>query len=363
MKRVPATVIGLVLAGAFASGAAAQAPDPHPTMKVGTVSVARGQKAGGTLDVPAGSDAGTRIPVLVAHGARPGPVLALVAGAHGTEYASIVALEQMIGQVDPAQLAGTVIIVPLVNLASFEQRVAHVNPVDGKSMNRFYPGNMTGTQTERASAVITKEVVEQCDHLIDLHGGDTDESLRPYSYWTVTGHPTQDRISHDMALAFGLDHIIISADRPKDPNASRYLENTATTRGKPSITAEAGHAGTVEADDVNALVEGCVNVMRYLKMVPGTARLVEHPVWIERVQAVTSEVGGMFYPLVKRGTYAAEGMMAGYVTDYLGRKILDVRSPVSGVVLFIRAVPSLVKADTLVSVGVVGSDQKYLTQR
>lgn len=355
-----AIVLAVVLVPALA---VAQTADRHPTMKVGTVSVARGQKATGTLDVPAGVDAATRIPVAVIHGARPGPVLALVAGAHGTEYASIVALERMIDQLEPARIAGTVIIVPLVNLASFEQRVAHLNPVDGKNMNRFYPGNMAGTQTERASAVITKEVVEQCDHLIDLHGGDTDESLRPYSYWTVTGNAAQDRVSHEMALAFLLDHIIISTDRPKDPNASHYLENTATTRGKASLTAEAGHAGTVETDDVDALVNGCVNVMRYLKMTAGEAKFVEHPVWIENSQSVTSEVTGIFYPLVKRGTYAAQGMVVGYVTDYVGKKIADVRAPVSGVVLFIRAVPSLVKGETLVTVGAVGSDEKYLRAR
>ncbi len=360
------TILGFAITFVIAltpAVAAAQAADRHPTMKVGTVTVARGQKATGTLDVPAGVDAATHIPVAVVHGTRQGPVLALVAGAHGTEYSSIVALERLIDRLEPAQISGTVVIVPLVNLASFEQRVAHVNPVDGKSMNRFYPGTMNGTQTERASAVITKEVVEQCDHLLDLHGGDTDESLRPYSYWTVTGNAAQDRVSREMALAFGLDHIIISADRPKDPNASRYLENTATTRGKPSLTAEAGHAGTVETDDVNALVDGCVNVMRYLKMLPGEAKFVEHPVWIDGVQAVTSEVTGMFYPLVKRGTYAAQGMMVGYVTDYVGKKILDVRAPVGGVLLFIRAVPSTVTGDTLVSVGAVGTDQKYLTAR
>jgi predicted deacylase len=360
MKTTLALVSILVVALALPAMAAAQAGDRHPTMKVGTVTVARGQKASGTLDVPAGSDAATHIPVVVIHGVRPGPVLALVSGAHGTEYSSIISLERLIDQLEPAQISGTVIIVPLVNLGSFEQRVAHVNPTDGKSMNRFYPGNMTGTQTERASAIITKEVVEQCDHLMDLHGGDTDESLRPYSYWTVTGNAAVDRVSHDMALAFGLDHIIISADRPKDPNQSRYLENTATTRGKPSLAAEAGYAGTVETDDVNALVNGCLNVMRYLKMMAGEVKMIEHPVWIDPVQAVTSEVGGMFYPLVKRGTYAAQGMVVGYVTDYVGKKILDVRAPLAGVVLFIRAVPSLVKGDTLVSMGGVGSDAKYL---
>src|SRR5215475_9402167 len=272
MRHLITAAIGLILA--LASVAPAQ---DRMTFNVGSATAARGQKAVGAIEVPAGSDAGTSIPVAVLHGAKPGPVLALVSGAHGTEYASIIALEKLIGLLNPAEISGTVIIVPLVNIPSFERKVPHVNPVDGKSMNRMYPGKMDGTQTDRASYLIPKQVVEKCDHLIDLHGGDLDESLRPYSYWTKTGNEKQDQISREMVLAFGLDTIIISADRPKDPAASRYLENTATLRGKPSITAEAGYAGTVETDDLNALMNGCLNVMRYLKMLPGNAIAVEHP--------------------------------------------------------------------------------------
>jgi len=323
------------------------------TFKVGTASANRGQKVTGTIEVPAGSDAALSIPVAVVHGAKPGPVLALVAGSHGTEYASIIALEKVIAQLNPADIAGTVIIVPLINIPSFEQKVPHLNPVDKKSMNRFYPGKIEGTQTERASYLITKEVVEQCDHLIDLHGGDTDESLRPYSYWTKTGNEKQDQISREMVLAFGLDHIIISTDRPKDPQASRYLENTATTRGKPSITAEAGYAGTVETDDVNALIDGCLNVMRYLKMISGAATVVQHPVWIERIATLASEQTGIFYPLVKRGTYVEQGMKVGYVTDYFGNVSFEARAPVAGIVLYICAVPSMTKGATIANIGVV----------
>jgi hypothetical protein len=246
-----------------------------------------------------------------------------------------------------------VILVPLVNVASFEQKIAHVNPVDGKSMNRFYPGKADGTQTERASFLMTREVVDQCDHLIDLHGGDLDESLRPYAYWTVTGNMAQDQVSREMLLAFGLDHIIVSADRPKDPAASRYLENTASTRGKPSITAEAGHAGTTDPDDIAALVSGCVNVMRYLRMIPGAAAVIENPVWIERAVAVASEQTGIFAPLVKRGAYVQAGMKIGYVTDYVGKVLYEARAPESGVILFIRAVPSMTKGETVASIGVV----------
>jgi uncharacterized protein len=217
---------------------------------------------------------------------------------------------------------------------------------------------MDGTQTDRASYLITKQVVEQCDHLIDLHGGDLDESLRPYSYWTKTGNESQDRVSREMVLAFGLDHIIISADRPKDPTASRYLENTATTRGKPSITVEAGHAGTVEPEDVSALVDGSVSVMRYLKMLPGSPLAIEHPVWIEKIAGITSEQTGMFYPLVKRGMYVEQGMKVGYVTDYVGKTTFEARASAAGVVLYICAVPSMTKGATIANIGVVAGQNK-----
>ncbi|MGA2262236.1 MAG: M14 family metallopeptidase [Acidobacteriota bacterium] len=329
------------------------AAQERATLTVGTAKAERGRKVTGYIEVPPGSDAGMRIPVAVINGAKPGPVIAVVAGLHGTEYASILALQGLIAVLTPAQISGGVIVIPLVNVPSFEQRVAHLNPTDGKNMNRVFPGKVDGTQSERAAYLITKQVVEQCDHLIDLHGGDTDESLRPYSYWTKTGNEKQDAISREMALAFGLDHIIISTDRPKDPQDSRYLENTATTRGKPSLTAEAGYSGTTDPEDMVALMNGCLSVMRYLKILPGEPIKTENPVWIQRVESAISDQAGIFRPLVKRGTYAQQGMRIGYIADYLGNTVSEVRAPASGIVLFIRAVPSVVKGETLANIGVV----------
>ena len=326
--------------------------DPHAVVTVGTATAKRGLKAYGEIVVPAGVDSGTRIAVAVVNGARPGPVLAVVSGAHGTEYASIVAVSRLIDRIDPAELAGTVILVPLVNVASFEQKVPHVNPIDRKSMNRFYPGNPAGTQTERASDLITRQIVEQSDHLIDLHGGDLDESLRPYSYWTVTGHAAQDSISRAMVLAFGLDHIIISADRPSDPAASRYLENTASTRGKPSITAEAGYAGTIMPADVDALINGTLNVMGYLRMIVRPLKPMKNLLWFERVVTVTSDSAGIFYPLVPRDTWVSAGMKLGYVTDYLGRRLTEATAPEAGLVLYINAVPTMLKGGTVANIGI-----------
>src|SRR3954469_8099924 len=90
------------------------------SFRVGTAAAARGETGRGAIEVPAGVDPALSIPVAVINGARRGPVLAIVSGAHGTEYASIIAVEQLIRQVDAKTLRGTLILVPLVNVPSFE---------------------------------------------------------------------------------------------------------------------------------------------------------------------------------------------------------------------------------------------------
>ncbi len=327
----------------------------EPPLTVGSAVARPGTVSTGYLTVPPGVDAGTEIPVVVIAGKKPGRVVALVSGLHGTEYASILALESVIGRIDPEQLTGTVIVVPLVNVASFEQKVPHVNPVDRKSMNRYYPGRADGTQTERASALITHAIVDQADFLIDYHGGDLDEDLRPYSYWAPVGREPQDQVSRHMALAFGLDHIIIDREQPTDATASKYLSNTAALRGKPSLVVEAGHAGTTEAGDVASLINGTMNVLRYLKALPGAAPEIENPVWIERVVTTASPATGIFYPLVQRGSFVQAGMRIGYVTDFFGRSIYDARAAATGVVLYICAVPSMNSGGTIANIGVVAA--------
>ena len=349
-------IMSWLLAAAFLVGAdaAPRSVQAGSTFTVGTATAARGQKAFGVIHVPAGADAGYDIPVAVVHGARPGPVLAIVSGAHGTEYASIVAVEQLITspRIDPTNLAGTLILVPIVNVNSFDKMTPHVNPADNKSMNRFYPGSLTGTQTDRASFVMTKEVIDKCDHLIDLHGGDLDENLRPYSYWTVTGNSAQDEVSKQMVLAFGLDRIIIAADRPKDPAASRYLENTASVRGKASFAAEAGRSGPVDAGDVRLLEEGVRRVMAHLKMTRETFAPPKRATWVETI-TVSAERDGMFWPAVDRDATVAKGAKLGTISDLLHQPLQEISTPEAGMVMFVRAVPTLHTGDTIASIGVV----------
>jgi len=338
----------LVLLAALA--ASSSSPD---VVTVGTAAAKRGERAYGAIAVPAGTDAATSIPVAVIHGAKPGPTLALVAGSHGTEYASVIALQRLIARVDPRALAGTAIVAPLVNVASFEQMTVHLNPVDRKSMNGSYPGDASGSQTQRTLALVAEHVVKPADAVVDLHGGDLDEDLRPYAYWERVGDAALDERSKALALAFGLENVLLLDADVTQASGRANLTGFALSLGKPVVIAEAGRVGVSTAEDVESLVEGCLNVMGALKMLDRAVTPVAHPVWIGNDVRVRADGPGMFFQTVGRGEYVMAGARVGTTTDYLGRPTADVLAPATGVVTFVRGVPSTWKGAALVNVGKV----------
>jgi predicted deacylase len=339
-----------VIAGLVSAAAAAQQPDPA-TFTVGTAPAQRGTMATGVIAVPAGSDSALAIPVAVIHGAHPGPVVAFVAGSHGTEYTSIVALQQLISRIDPQRLSGIVVIVPLVNVASFEAMTPHLNPVDRKGMNGGYPGDPNGTQTQRALALMTSQVVVPADVVVDLHGGDLDEDLRPYSYWFRNGHAGQDSAGLKLAKAFGLDHIIVTDLNPDAANAGRSLSGQALMRGKTVLVAEAGRSGIVAPADLTSLIDGSLNVLASLRMLDRTVPPVGRLVWLDGAGArIGADSAGVFFASVPRDSRVTKGEVIGHTTDFLGRPTGDVRSPIDGLVAFIRGVPSVWPGATLVDV-------------
>ena len=117
--------------------------------------------------------------------------------------------------------------------------------MDGKNLNRVYPGKADGTQTERIAFAITPRGDRQAPPTSSTCTAATATSrCGRYSYWQMTGDASSTRPASELALAFGLDHIVIDRERPKDPaRAALYTSNTAVLRGKPAITVESGGHG------------------------------------------------------------------------------------------------------------------------
>lgn len=318
---------------------------------LGRVEVPSGGSWAGYLPVSEKDGIGTSIPVIVIHGAQKGKVLALVAGVHGCEYPPMLALYRLKKTIDPKRLSGTLLIIPIANLPSFQKRTVYYNPFDWKNLNRVFPGDPQGTLSQRIASVLTENVVKRCDVLIDLHCGDANEALIPYTYWMVSGNPKLDEETKQLAVTFGLKHIIIDEFKPKDLADSRYLGNTAIVLGKAAITTERGFLGRTDEELVVENVNGILNVMKLYKMIEGSPQTVSNPVWVDKYEVIYSKHDGLFYPELKMGDTVTQAQTVGRLTDYLGNVLEEVKAPFNGVLLYIIETPPANKGEPLFEVG------------
>jgi len=323
------------------------------TLTVGEVSTAPGEKKSGYIIVPGGEDDGqVKIPITVINGKNDGPTLALVAGVHGYEYPPVLAMTKLSMDLNPADISGKVIIVHVANIPSFLKRTVYYNPYDWQNFNRVFPGKIDGTSSERIAYQVTKEVIDQCDYLIDNHCGDGNEDLMRYLYYTETGNPELDEKTKGLAISFNLTVIVHEKGRTKDLQNSMYVSNTALLRGKPAISTEVGKLGQTDESDVNEVLRGNYNIMKHLKMIEGEPEILFESVWVEKYQIIRSEhKEGLYYPLVSRGDHVQEGQLVGYLTDYFGNRLQYIRSPYDGIVLYIIATPPMSEGEPMVMIG------------
>jgi len=328
-----------------------QASGGREPFSIGTLKVAPGTMVSDFLQVPEREGVGTSIPITVVHGAKEGKILALVAGIHGYEYPPILALYRLRNDLDPKTLAGTLVLVHIANLPSFQKRMIYYGPSDWKNLNRVFPGSQEGTLSQRIAYVLTEEVIKKCDCLIDLHCGDGNEALIPYAYWMVTGDKKMDGATREMCLAFGIKHIVIDETKTKDLADSKYLGNTAVLRGKPAITTESGYLGHTDEESIVRNVNGILSLLRLLKMIDGKPDLIVDPIWIDKYEVVYSKTDGLFFPQIKMGSYVKQGQKVGHIIDYLGNLKEELFAPFSGIILYIINTPPAGQGEPLFEVG------------
>jgi predicted deacylase len=332
--------------------AIARSASAQQAFTVGPVTAQPGTVAAGTIQIGArAGDTGTTIPLTVIHGASAGPVLALIAGTHGMEYVPIVALQRMRDTIDPKTLKGTIVMVHVANMPSFLGRTIYYSPIDGKNLNRVYPGKADGTISERIADAITREVIARATHVVDLHCGDGNESLRPYSYWITTGDPKVAQAGREMALAFGLDHIVVDKERPTDAAASVYTSNTAILRGKPALTTETGGMAVVDEPSIKMVHDGVAGLMKHLGMRSDGPAPVRTPVLFERNEVLRAGVTGIFYAEVERGRTVKKGTRVGRITDFHGKTVEEVLAPFDGHILYVVGTPPVTKGEPVAMIG------------
>jgi len=284
------------------------------------------------------------LPMWLINGAADGPTLVVTAGVHAAEYASIAAALDFGQSLAPAGLHGRVIVVPVLNRPAFTARSIYVCPLDGKNLNRVFPGDPRGTASEQIAAWIFEQVIRQADYFIDLHGGDLIEALVPFTIFYRSGDPRVDEASLDLAKAFGID-LLVCSETP----GSTF--SAASRAGIPAILAEAGGQGIWSPDDVRRHTDGLQRVLRHLHMHPGGASASVACTVLSQFCWLRSEHDGFWYPAVPVGAMVAAGQEVGCVKDWEGRVLQRAISAVSGRVLFIVSSLAINVGDPQLAVG------------
>jgi predicted deacylase len=228
---------------------------------LGTASAAPGEIDTGRLSVGEARDGSpVSLPVAVINGERDGKTLYIQAVSDGDELNGLGVIQRLVPQIDPTELSGRILVVAIVNCYGF-QIAEHRNPIDDTKLNRTYPGDASGTASERITAA-TFEAASRADLVLDLHQGSTSCMIRDARVRCGTRHDLHGECLR-LAKVFDCGHILDQ----KGPNGQ--LARAAPDSGIPAIDPELG--GSVGWDEESILVgvRGVFNVLRHYGFIDG----------------------------------------------------------------------------------------------
>lgn len=313
-------------------------------VKIAEVEAKAGDKTFGYLAIARlANGADLKLPVHILAGQKPGPTLTLIATQHGNEIGPIGSFKRLVAEIDPKQLAGNVILIPVANPIAFDMRhrstwVDALYSGSTGNMSRLWPGNPKGFLTERMCAAIVEEVISKSDYNIDFHGSTT-ASISIYYSYLMRGEDELSRKARDMTIAFGME--LIMRRPPRHPGSpGRTLSDYIYEDLKiPCLCCEIGHFWglgpereerpheELRRDMVEVGFTGATNVMKLLHMIPGEPILPKKQLIISPETRCQPSAGGILVPEVTRqdiGRIFPRGFVLGRVFSPYDFKELDV---------------------------------------
>lgn len=259
-------------------------------------------------------------PVVVVHGAQPGPRLCLTAGVHGDELNGVEVVRRLVNDTDPTTLRGTVIAVPIVNLLGFARGSRYLP--DRRDLNRFFPGFAQGSAASRMAFSLFRQVIVHCDALVDFHTGSFDRSNLPQ----VRGDLRNDRVLA-FTRGFGATPVLHS------PGSRGMLRLAATDHEIPAVTFEVGAPYRLEPDKIDFGVQAIKTLMHQMGMTPHFRLWSEPQATFYESKWVRVDDGGMLFSSVELGDRVREGQRLGKVIDPIRNREYEIIAPFAGRVI------------------------------
>ena len=309
---------------------------------VGSARATPGETATGRLEVGETRDGTTvGLPVAVVEGSREGDTLYVQAASDGDELNGVGVVQRVVPRLDPAELAGTVIVVGIVNYHAF-QVAEHRNPIDDTKMNRAYPGNPNGTSSERIAAA-TYEVASTADLALDLHQGSTSRMIDEVRVRCGRRHRLHDDCL-ELAKTFGCGHVLDQ----KGPEGQ--LARVAPDDGIPTVDPELGGSVGWDETSIRCGVRGVFNVLRKYGFLDGEV-VSEPQTRASGFDQYGSPAGGLVRFEQNLGERVGTGDTLFEVTDTFGTLKGRVTADSDGVFWRCRRLPQVATGEYVCSVG------------
>ena len=276
-------------------------------------------------------------------GAASGRTLVVTAGVHGCEYVGVQALRRLFRELDPAELSGNVILLPLANPSAFYAGVKQVVPEDGINLNRAFPGDAGGSLSARLAFALEKSLYSAADLLVDLHSGDCNEALRPLVFIPTMGEDAINRTSQAAAEVLAVPYRVRSTAR-------NGLYSWAVQKRVPALLIERGGHGLWSEQEVEDCCEDIRSLMRHLKILPGDTPPQDQSEIVETFYAEAASAG-FWYPVVDLDQQVQKGELLGHLEDMSGNCLQEVRAECNGIVLYYTVALGVQTADPLIAYG------------
>lgn len=293
---------------------------------LGNFTVQPGEKKSGCLKIGNGE---FQLPAAVLHGKQPGKTVLITAGIHAEEYVGIQAAMELEQELKIQKLAGTVVIVKVVNRKAFELRSGSESHEDGKNLNRVFPGDPKGTWSDRLAHAIEKELLSIADYYIDLHSGDSYEQLTPYVYYAGAADKEVVEQSREMAQQADVPYMVGS-------NVSMGgCYNYAASLGIPSILLERGQMGGWTQEESHSTRRDVHNILCHLGIYQGEKDYRNYyPLEVKDLCYQAANEQGLWYPCKKPGDMIRQGDILGVIKDYEGEILEVCKAEYGGVILY-----------------------------
>ena len=279
-----------------------------------------GQRTDGYLSMAEMQDGSpVRVPVSLVNGADDGPTLYLQTISDGDELNGVGVIRQVLKRLDPALLHGQIIAVLIVNFHAFHAHQAF-SPVDGKKMNRCFPGRKDGTSSERIAYRLFHNAIKQADYCIDLHQGGVRPMIDEVRV-RVDRRKRIHRVCMELARVFGIGYILDQ----RGPEGQ--LARSAPDEGIPTIDPELGGCHGWDMESIQKGITGVENVLKHYGLVPGEPHIPEKQVVVDGFFTVLSNRGGFIEFHAQRYDHLQKGDPIADVTDPFGNVLETLRAP------------------------------------